>query len=92
VLPVYLSTAKPLVLRTGEDLRSLWAGAGGRDAWFAMTPKEKAEHIQGLGYDSVLAHRYGQSVVYHATHIKLAIANNEDLAANLVRDLLPDSA
>jgi len=77
-VPVYLRAYNPLVLRTGKDLKALWAGAGGRDAWFSTTPEEKAAHILGLGFDSVLACQYAQWVVYRPSQIKAAI---EDCAA-----------
>jgi hypothetical protein len=73
IVPVYLCAVNPLFLRTGEDLKALWAGAGGKVAWFARTAGEKAAHILGLGFDSVLACRYAQWVVYQPAQIKAAI-------------------
>jgi hypothetical protein len=35
-----------------------------------------AAYIQGLGFDSVLAHRWGQWVVYQPDQIKAAIEND----------------
>lgn len=72
-VPVYLSAVNPLVLRSGKDLAAIWASAGGEDAWFARTPEEKAAYIQRLGFDSVLAHRYGHWVVYQPAQIMVAI-------------------
>jgi hypothetical protein len=38
-----------------KTLKAFWAGSGGKEAWFARTAQEKAAHILGLGFDSVLA-------------------------------------
>jgi len=73
VVPVYLRAVNPLVLSTGKDLKALWAGAGGKVAWFARSAEEKAAHILGLGFDSVLICRYAQWVVYQPAQIKAAI-------------------
>jgi hypothetical protein len=90
VIPAYLRAINPLVLCTGRDLKNLWAGAGGNDAWLAKTQEEKTEYIQGLGYDSVLAYQWGQWVVYRPVQIKLAISDNFDLAAILAHGLLEE--
>jgi hypothetical protein len=75
-VPVYLCAVNPLILRSGKDLGALWAGAGGKATWFAMTPEEKAAYVQGLGFDSVLACRYAQWVVYRAAQIIAAIVDS----------------
>jgi hypothetical protein len=75
-VPVYLCAVNPLILRTDKDLRALWAGAGGEAAWFARTAEEKTTHILGLGFDSVLACRYAQWVVYRAAQITAAIVDS----------------
>ena len=85
---MYLKAVNPLVLCTGRDLKNLWAEAGGNDAWRTKTPVERADYIQGLGYDSVQAHQWGQWVIYQPQQIELAIGDNVDLAATLAHGLL----
>ncbi|MGA2850109.1 MAG: hypothetical protein ABSE46_14015 [Terracidiphilus sp.] len=58
VVPVYLCAVNPLVLRSHKDLKALWFAAGGEVAWLARSAEEKAAHILGLAFDSVLACRY----------------------------------
>ena len=70
---VYLAAVNPLILRTGRHLKGIWAGAGGKDVWFAMTSEKKAEYIQRLGFDSVRIHKFGQWVVYRPAQIMAAI-------------------
>jgi hypothetical protein len=87
VVPVYLCAVNPLVLRSHKDLKALWAAAGGEVAWLARSAEEKAAHILGLGFDSVLACRYAQWVLYQPAQIKAAI---DDCAASdsVMTDLL----
>ena len=88
LMPVYLCAVNPLALRTGKDLKDLWEGAGGKGAWNAKTPEEKAEYILNLGHDSVRAYQWDQWVAYRPTQIRIAIDSNADLAVSLARDLL----
>jgi len=88
VLPVYIHSCNPLVLSKGKELKSLWAQAGGEDAWRAMEPQQKTCFIQDLGYDSVLAHEWDQWVVFKPEQVRLATAENADYAASLVEALL----
>ena len=76
VLPVYARAENPLLLRTSEEFSALWKKGGGEDAWFSKTPKEQAEFIQSLGYDSVYDAKYGQWAVFKPEQVKSAIGNS----------------
>lgn len=96
VLPVYLHSCNPLVLSKGKELKSLWAQAGGEDTWRAMDPQQKACFIQERGFDSVLAHKWGQWVVFKPEQVRRATVECTDYTSSLVeavlKHLLPSSA
>jgi hypothetical protein len=77
-----------LILCTGKDLKNLWATVGGEESWRLLTPADKAQHIQELGYDSVLAHRWDQWVVFNPEQIRLATLEGVEYAASFVESLL----
>jgi hypothetical protein len=90
LVPVYLCAVNPPVLRSVKDLKAFWARSGGKEAWFARTAQEKAAHILGLGFDSVLACRYAQWVVYQPAQIKAAIddcAVSDSIMTNLLNSI-----
>jgi hypothetical protein len=76
VMPLYVKAERPLVLYTEEDFKALWNKAGGDEAFFTKTPKEQAEFIQSLGYDSVYDKKYGQWAVFKPEQVKSAIGNS----------------
>jgi hypothetical protein len=90
LVPVYLCAVNPLVLRSDKDLKAFRARSGGKVAWFARRAQEKAAHILGQGFDSVLACRYAQWVVYQPAQIKAAIddcAASDSIMTNLLNSI-----